>query len=521
MSRRFTIVTVSLTAIVAFLVGAIFAGGPHRAEVSARGPLKSVSYREAGRTTASAGSIGSSGPVTASLVNFADVVERINPAVVNIDATTRERDSKRRRGRSLAPDAPELFDGPPEFGVPRGDRDVPRRGAGSGFIIDADGSILTNNHVIDRAERIMVKVSDGRTFRARVVGADPDTDIALIKIEGMDSRTGLPVAPLGDSSTLRMGEWVCAIGNPLGYEHTVTVGVVSFLGRKLFDMSLDNYIQTDAAINFGNSGGPLLNARGEVIGINAAISSRASSIGFAVPINGATSILPQLRARGRVSRGYMGVALRDVDVDLERSLKLSTKSGALVQDVTPGSPADRAGLRAYDVIVSLDDHTVRTDDQLIREISARPPGTAARLGLVRDGHEEMLLVRLAERPARDRGDGRSEQSPQPTDRNKNELDNVMLGLNVRDLDRQTAERLELPKQTKGVLITRVEPMSSSFDGGIERGTVLLEINRQRIDSVAEYRRIARAAHPGDILTLYIYSPDLDQRQMKTVRVEDR
>jgi serine protease Do len=519
MSRRFTVVTVSLTAVVAFLVGAIFAGGPHQAQLSAGGSQKGGSYRETSLTAP--GSVRSSAPTTASLVNFADVVERINPAVVNIDATTRERDSKRRRGRSLAPDSPEPFDGPPEFGVPRGDRDGPRRGAGSGFIIDADGSILTNNHVIDRAERIIVKISDGRTFRARVIGADPDTDIALIKIDGLDGRSGLPVAPLGDSSALRMGEWVCAIGNPLGYEHTVTVGVVSYLGRKLFDMSLDNYIQTDAAINFGNSGGPLLNARGEVIGINAAISSRASSIGFAVPINGATSILPQLKARGRVSRGYMGVALRDVDLDLERSLKLTTRSGALVQDVTPGSPADRAGLRAYDVIVSLDDHAVRTDDQLIREISARAPGTAARLGLLRDGHDETLLVRLAERPARDRNESRSDQTPQPADRSKNDLDTVMLGLNVRDLDRQTMERLELPRQTKGVLITRVEPLSPSFDGGIERGTVLLEINRQRVESVAEYHRLVRAAHPGDILTLYIYSPDLDQRQMKTIRVEER
>src|SRR3982750_4516435 len=165
-----------------------------------------------------------------------------------------------------------------------------------------------------------VKLSDGLTIRARLVGADPDTDLALIKGDG---QSGLPVAALGDSSTLRMGEWVCAIGNPLGYEHTVTVGVVSFLGRKLFDMSLDNYIQTDAAINFGNSGGPLINSRGEVIGINAAISSRASSIGFAVPVNQATAILPQLRDRGRVSRGYIGVGLRDIDPDLQQSLHLT------------------------------------------------------------------------------------------------------------------------------------------------------------------------------------------------------
>jgi serine protease Do len=507
MSRRFTLVTVLLTAVVAFLVGAIAAGGIVRSAVSAGAPVKTApTARQVSRTAATS--------AMAPLVNFADVVERLNPAVVNIDTTTRGGD-RRRRSRPPTPGDP--FDGPFDFGSPR-DRDTPRRGAGSGFIIDPDGSILTNNHVVDRAERITVKLSDGRTMRARLIGADPDTDIALIKVDG---QPGLPVAPLGDSSTLRMGEWVCAIGNPLGYEHTVTVGVVSFIGRKLFDMSLDNYIQTDAAINFGNSGGPLINSRGEVIGINAAISSRASSIGFAVPINGATSSLPQLRARGRVSRGYMGVGLRDVDHDLERSLKLPVDHGALVQDITAGSPADRAGLRPYDVITSLDDRAITNDDQLIREISARAPGTAARLRLMRDGRDQTLTVKLAERPLRERPD-KAETSPSPTpDRTKSDGDTLPLGLVVRDIDRQAAERLELPRQLHGVLITRVEPMSSSFDGGIERGTVLLEINRQAVESVGDYRRLARAARPGDILTLYIYAPDLDQRQLKTIRVEDR
>ena len=506
MSRRFTLVSVVLTAIVAFLVGAIFAGGVARSAVSAGAPTKATVARVAARP-------GGAASLTP-LVNFADVVERINPAVVNIDATTRGRDGRRRRGRG--PDSPNPFDGPLDFGTPR-ERETPRRGAGSGFIIDADGSILTNNHVVDRAERITVKLADGRTVRARLVGADPDTDIALIKIDG---QSGLPVAPLGDSSTLRMGEWVCAIGNPLGYEHTVTVGVVSFLGRKLFDMSLDDYIQTDAAINFGNSGGPLINSRGEVIGINAAISSRASSIGFAVPINGASAALPQLRARGRVSRGYMGVGLRDVDADLERSLKLTVDRGALVQDITAGSPADRAGLKPYDVITSLDDRAIANDDQLIREISARAPGSAARLRLVRDGHDQTLTVKLAERPARERQDRAEPASPAP-ERGRADPENAPLGLTVRDLDRQTADRLDIPHEIRGVLITRVEGLSASFDGGIERGTILLEINRQRIESAAEYRRIARAARPGDVLTLYIYAPDLEQRQLKTVRVEDR
>ena len=505
MLRRFTVVTVVLTAVVAFLVGAILAGGVSRSSISA-GPT---------RTTGKPTHGGALAAGATSLVNFADVVERINPAVVNIDATARGRDGRRRRGRTAEP--PDQPDQPFDFNGPRQERDAPRRGAGSGFIIDGDGSILTNNHVIDRAERITVKLSDGRSFRARVIGADPDTDVALIKIDG---QAGLPVAPLGDSSLLRMGEWVCAIGNPLGYEHTVTVGVVSFLGRKLFDASLDNYIQTDAAINFGNSGGPLINAHGEVIGINAAISSRASSIGFAVPINGASAILPQLRAHGRVTRGYIGVALRDIDSDLQRSLKLPVSHGAVVQDVTAGSPGDRAGVQPYDVIVALDDRSVVNDDELIRDISARAPGTAAHVRLIRDGREQVVTLKLAERPARDPANRPGETTRPPAPDTK--LDGEgLLGLGVRDLDRATSERLDLPKGTKGVLIARVEPMSASFDSGIERGTVLLEINRQRIESAADYKRLARVARPGDVFTLYVYVPDLDQRKLLTVRVDDR
>ena len=505
MTRRFTLVSLVLAAVVAFLVGAIVAGGFSRSAVDAGAAAKPGNGRVVVRSASGVA-------VPTPTINFADVVERINAAVVNIDATARGQEGRRRRGRTSIPDPP---DSPFDF-PPRNDRDGPHRGAGSGFIIDADGSILTNNHVIDRAERIIVKLSDGRTFRARTVGTDPDTDVALIKIDG---QAGLPVAPLGDSASLRMGEWVCAIGNPLGYEHTVTVGVVSFLGRKLFDMSLDNYIQTDAAINFGNSGGPLINSRGEVIGINAAISSRASNIGFAVPINGAAAVLPQLRARGRVSRGYMGVALRDVDNDIERSLKLPVSHGAMVQDVTEGSPAERAGLHPYDVVTALDDQPIANDDQLIREIAARAPGSAARLKLVRDGREQAVTVKLAERPPRDSAEDHQAETP-PPDRLRSDAD-PPLGLTVRDLDRQTIERLDLPKNTRGVLITRVEAMSPSFDTGIERGTVLLEVNRQRVESVADFRRIARAAHSGEILTLWIYSPDLLQRQLKTIRVDDK
>ncbi|MQA30197.1 MAG: Do family serine endopeptidase [Luteitalea sp.] len=503
-SRRFTIVTVVLVAVVAFLVGAIVAGGFKQPTVAAGAPARI----ETAASTRPASEASAASP----LVNFADIVERINPAVVNIDATTRSAADRRRRRQGL-PEVPEPFERQ-DFNGPRSD--APRRGAGSGFIIDADGSIITNHHVIDGAERIVVKLSDGRTMRARVVGTDPDTDIALIKVDGQER---LPVAPLGDSATLRMGEWVCAIGNPLGYEHSVTVGVVSFLGRKLFDPSLDNYIQTDAAINFGNSGGPLINARGEVIGINAAISSRASNIGFAVPINGASAIIPQLRASGRVSRGYIGVGLRDIDADLQRSLGLPVNQGALVQDVTADSPADRAGLRTYDVIVSFDGAPVGSDDELIKEISSKNPGDASPVGVLRDGRPVTLTVKLAERPQRDAG-GPAPANRTPAARERND-EQGLLGLSVRDLDAAAFNRYDLPKDTRGVLITRVEAMSSSSDAEVQRGTVLLEINRKRIGSVVDYHRFARAVQPGDIVTLYLYAPQIDQRQLKTVRVEER
>jgi len=506
MSRRFTIGSLGLTAAVAFLIGTIFAGGGNRS-----------SEMGASQSTTPTATVRTNGRLTSGLVNFADVVDRVNPAVVNIDATSKARKG-RRHDKGDSDDGPDLFDGPFESAQPKRDGDQARRGEGTGFIIDPNGSILTNHHVIEGAERITVRLSDGRSLLAHVVGSDPDTDVALVKVDG---QAGLPVAPLGDSSVLRMGEWVCAIGNPLGYEHTVTVGVVSYLGRKLFDASLDNYIQTDAAINFGNSGGPLINSRGEVIGINAAISSRASNIGFAVPINGARAILPQLRARGRVSRGYIGVTLRDIDADLQQSLKLTVSKGALVQDISDGSPADRAGLKPYDTIVSLDNRPTASDDDLIREIASRSPGAAIHLQIVRDGRAESMTVKLAERPGREQDQPRNAAGPAASqERRKAEPDDP-LGFAVRDLDRPTMDRLDIPKAFHGVLVTRVDPFGPSYDAGVERNSVLLEINRQPVESAAQYRRVAKSAHPGDVFALYVYYPDVDQRRLLTVRVDGR
>jgi len=490
-SHRFTIVTVSLIATVAFLVGAIVAGGFDRPSITAGQPVE-------GEGPAPRGARMSAPPTSSPLINFADVVERLNPAVVSIDATSRNADDRTR--------------GPlADYG--RLDRE-PRRGSGSGFIIDDDGSILTNHHVIDRAERIVVRLADGRSARATIVGSDPDTDIALLKVDGM---IGLPVAPLGDSTSLRMGEWVCAIGSPLGYEHTVTVGVVSFLGRTLFDVSLDNYIQTDAAINFGNSGGPLINSRGEVIGINTAVSSRSSNIGFAIPINAATAILPALRADGKVSRGYMGAMLREIDFDVQRSLDLPIGEGALVEDIAIDSPAARAGLLPYDAVVSIDGVAIADDSELIRRISAQRPGATVELGVVRDGRDRTIAVKLAERPMR--SDAGADPDAAPIGARPDQ--DPLLGITVRELDESTSIRMGLTRQTRGVFITRVDPLSTAFDADVRRGTVLLEINRQAVPSVAEYRRIAASARPGDILALYVYSPDVAQRELRTVRVEER
>jgi serine protease Do len=497
MNRRFALVTVCLTAVTAFLVGLIVAGSlnPSPAQSDASRPPRVAAIRSASPSAA--------------LVNFADVAERINPAVVNVDATSRTRPRPWPQGAAPEPDSP--FDLRPR----RNDSDVPRRGAGSGFIIDRSGHILTNHHVIDGAERIAVKLSDGRSLRARVIGADPDTDIALLKV---DASQPLPVAPLGDSDSLRVGEWVCAIGNPLAYEHSVTVGVVSYIGRKLFDPSLDNYIQTDAAINFGNSGGPLINSHGEVIGINAAISSRAASIGFAIPVNQAAAILPQLKQLGRVSRGFIGVTLKDVDPDLQQSLKLPDADGALVQDVTLASPGERAGLRTYDLLVAVDGTRVTGSDDLIRRISARAPGTAVRLDVVRDGRAMQVLVKLTERPPS--GEQRAIEAPRDVPQPSRDTGaRPALGLTVRDMDRDFRRRHELPRSMQGVVIARVEPMSPAFDAEIARGHVVLEVNRRPVSSAQEFARLTASARAGDVLTLYLYAPDREQRLLTTVRID--
>jgi serine protease Do len=501
MSRRFTFVTLALSTVVAFLVGIILAGGVSRTPVvsSESSTSGAASARERARPAAM-----KSAPA---LVNFADVAERINPAVVNIDAASKGRTAR----ESTRP-----YQRNPDDQTDGREPDSPHQGSGSGFIVDRAGYILTNNHVVEGAERITVTLADGRTFRGEVAGSDPAIDVALVRIP---SAPNLPEAPLGNSDELRPGEWVCAIGNPLGYVHSVTVGVVSFIGRKLFDQSLDDYIQTDAAINFGNSGGPLINTRGEVVGINSAISSRATSIGFAVPINQAVAILPQLKAKGRVSRGFIGVTLTDVTPGLQRALNLSVSDGAMVQDVTPRSPAERAGLRPYDVIVQVEGRRVLSNQELIRDISARQPGTMARLEVVREGRRQTMSVKLAERPARGEEFEAAPGAITPVRPNSRANDSGQpLGVTVREMDRGFVGRLEIPDNVQGVIVSRVDPTGAAHQV-LRRGYVIMEVNRKPTPTIVDYQRIVAAARPGDALAVYYYDPPLGQRSLVTVIVD--
>jgi serine protease Do len=500
-SNRFVAVILALVGSVTFMLGLSVSSSPTSTRSVPPPPAVSSPERaflEPARVPV---------PISSSpLVSFADVADRINPAVVNIDSSSVGRARGRRDSRR---DSDDWFDRQAE-------EPDNRQGAGSGFIIDREGYVITNHHLVEGAERILVSLGDGRSFRASVVGVDPAIDIALLKIAG---GRGLPVAPLGDSSSLRVGEWVCAIGNPLGYVHSVTVGVVSFIGRKLFDRSLDDYIQTDAAINFGNSGGPLINSRGEVVGINSAISSRANNIGFAVPINQAKDILPQLKSTGRVSRGFIGIMLTDVTSELQRSLGLSVSRGAMVQDLTPNSPGERAGLRPYDVITSVDDRDIWTNDELIRQISARQPGSAVRLHVVRDGRRRDVLVKLAERPLRDDVEDAHEPAGEPRPTMAPVTPERRIGLIVRDLDLPFLRRLGSPSVESGVVITRIDPAGPAFGSDLRRGFIILEINRQPVATVAAFNRLIAAAQNGDVLALYVFDPALRQRSVVTIALD--
>jgi serine protease Do len=484
---------IGLTAIVAFLLGLVVADSrPGRSSTSAALPRVAGTALETAvaplppardtRTLPTAG------------VDFAAVAARINAAVVNVDTASRG-DERPRTSRRYSADDP----------------DAPHEGSGSGFIIDADGLILTNHHVVAGADRITVTLADGRALRADLVGTDPALDIALLRVHG---REPFPVAPLGDSDSLRVGQWVCAIGNPLGvYAHSVTVGVVSFLGRKLFDQGLDAYIQTDAAISFGSSGGPLIDARGDVVGITTAINPQAMNIGFAIPISQVTSVLSQLRERGSVARGYLDMGLTTVTPELQQALRLTPDHGALVQDVPADTHAAHAGLRAYDVITAIDARTVRSAEDLTRQAANLAPGTVATLDVWRDGAARQVPIKLGLRRVVDS----AQRGPfRTTDVRPASNDQAPLGITVRDLDPDAAVDLRIPGAVQGVLVSEVDTAGPAHVAQVHPGQVIVEVNRHPVRSVADYRTVTSTLRSGEAVALLIYDRFTATRVLRTV-----
>jgi serine protease Do len=423
--------------------------------------------------------------------SFAAVVEQVNSAVVHIDVI-----------EDAGSVAPLAFDD----GVVPG---LPRRGEGSGFIVDSEGYILTNHHLVPGPARVRVRLADRRELAARRVGSDASTDLALLKVEAH----GLPAVPLGDSDRVRVGDWVCAIGNPLEFDHTVTVGVVSSKGRKIFNESFDSYIQTDAAINPGSSGGPLVNLRGEAVGISAAISSEAQGIGFAIPSNVARAVLVQLREEGRVRRAYLGVQLHELDPDLAAMLGLGEPRGALVVDIPAGAAAEAAGLRRWDVITAVGEEPIADGDELVRTISALPPGREVRLSLLRDGKALTVTALLGERVG--------EAPPEPSQVRpavSTPAEGDPLGLIVGNLGERTRAQLGLPRDRIGVVIRSILGVDAGTDL-LEEGDLIVSVNRQATPDVTAYRDALGSLRPGESAWLYVHRPTARPPGSFVTRVE--
>jgi serine protease Do len=436
--------------------------------------------------------------------SFADLAERTSPAVVNIQTS-------RTVGGPTGPEGPEgpggqgrprhpleEFFGP--FGPPFEELfEQPRKvpSLGTGFVISPDGFILTNNHVIEDVDKIEVQFEDGNKYDAKVVGRDPRTDVALIRVE---PKQPLPSLPLGDSESVRPGDWVVAIGNPFGLSHTVTAGIVSARHREINAdpdaRRFDDFIQTDAAINPGNSGGPLISLSGEVIGINTAINPRANTIGFAVPINIAKDVLPQLRASGKVSRGWLGVYIQPIEPEMAEILGLQDTKGALVSKVEPGSPADEAGLKSGDVVVEFNGKSIEKMEELPRYVASAGVGKKLELVALRKGQRKSFDVTLGELDAEVK-----EAAATPGEEHKPKL-----GLSVQDLSPELAQQLGM-EDAKGVIVTKVEADSPADEAGIRpadeagirRRDVILEVNQHPVASAREFAKAVEDAGKGALL----------------------
>jgi serine protease Do len=430
----------------------------------------------------------------AALPDFTGLVEETAPAVVNIEAT-RTAGSQARELRQQEEEIPEFFRrffGEP--GAPRMPRD--RVSSGSGFIISGDGYVMTNHHVVDGADLLIVRLSDRREFEAEVIGTDPQSDVALLKIEAND----LPTVNLGDSNRLKPGQWVIAIGSPFGFEHSVTAGIVSGTGRSVgMGQQYVPFIQTDVPINRGNSGGPLINMDGEVVGINSQIFSNTGGfmgLSFAVPIEVARNVADQLRDQGVVSRGLLGVGIQDVNRDFARTLGLERPRGALVSNLTPGGAAEKAGIKVQDVILSFNGRDIMRSSDLPPLVGATPPGTRSKVEVFRDGKRRTIEVVVGELP-KDTATAsrRAPGEEQPAN---------ILGLRVEPLSAEQRERLGL-KADEGVLVGAVS--GAAQRAGVQPGDVILMVGREAVSSVDQFNRATAEVKVGDSVMLLVRRGD--------------
>src|SRR4030043_228076 len=419
--------------------------------------------------------------------NFSELAEKVRSGVVNIQVVKKIKNidfgSHRFFGTPFGEKNPfGDFFGPFSEGNPPGGFE--QRGVGSGFAISQDGYILTNNHVVEGADQIKVKLSNGNEYQGKVVGRDPKTDLALLKIEGVSD---LHPLNLGNSEDIKVGNWVVAVGSPFGLEQTVTAGIVSAKGRVIGSGPYDNFIQTDASINPGNSGGPLINMKGEVVGINTAIIASGQGIGFAIPINMAKEIAPQLQEKGHVTRGWLGVSIQEVTPALAKSFDLKEKKGALVAQVISGSPAEKAGIEQGDIIVEFDGKEGPDSKDLPRIVASTPVGKAETIKLIRNGKVLDRQMKVGEM------EEKVEVAKIPSHKS--------LGITVQNLTPEIAKGLGLKKDT-GVVVTRVEPGSPAADAGIQAGDVVQEVNRKAVKNVEDFvQKVDKAKGQDNVLLL--------------------
>ncbi|MFH1243447.1 MAG: Do family serine endopeptidase [Pseudomonadota bacterium] len=426
--------------------------------------------------------------------SFTKLAEMSSPAVVNIRAEKTQKiegHAYRDFGQGQPFDKRSPFHDFFEkfFGGQQPPQEFKQQGVGSGFIIDGEGHIVTNNHVVEGADKIKVILKDKKEFDAKIVGLDRNTDLALIKIT---PENNLPTLQLGNSDALKVGEWVVAIGNPFGLEHTVTAGIISAKGRVIGSGPYDDFLQTDASINPGNSGGPLIDMQGKVIGINTAIIAGGQGIGFAIPINLAKGIIDQLKTKGEVTRGWLGIGIQDLTKDLREYHGITDGEGVLVTQVFPGDPAEKGGIKPKDIILELNGHKVKNSRELSRMIAESGVGKEIKILIFRDGKEITLDIKLAKREDKQLASARDKME------RKSEF-----GIHVAELTAEMAQRFNIPVK-EGVVVVGVEPEGKGQKAGVMAGDLIKEINHKEIDSLKDYEEELQKVKPGESVSMYIW-----------------